>query len=533
MRDVFLSHVEEDAAIALEIAIRLEAAGYTTWCYEVDSVPGPSYLLQTGRAIEQAKAFLLLISSHSLSSRQVTQEVVRAHESGKSFLPVLCDVTHDDFQHRQQEWREAVGAATSIVLPAQGVSAMLPRLLSGLEALGLLPGALPDEARMTALRQALADRQQHAQSPAGKPDQFLSSSRSASHPQPGLSSTATISAAPRSSWTRWGLLAVSFCIAVGVLFTFHSWLSPQKEAELSTTSLPVSSSASTARQSSPLPSSQSMTTTSSASATLSSPSTPETSQEPAATGAGQLRATMRLTPDGPILSGYWRVYKAEGYDLGERQQVTSGAEGQFILPVGRYIVEAAYGDAKAEKAVEVQSGATTSVDMVLNAGQLRGVMKLSPAGPPISGYWRVYKAEGYDLGERQQVTYSAEGQFILPVGRYVLEATYGDAAQSKDVDVRPGQITTTEIILNAGQLRGTARLSANGAPVSGYWRVYKAEGYDLGERQQVTSGAKGQFTLPVGRYIVEVERGETKGHAEVAVQAGEVSNAEIVLGAAS
>jgi len=50
--DVFISHVEEDADSALEIALGLEEAGYTTWCYEGDSIPGPSYLIQTGQPVE-------------------------------------------------------------------------------------------------------------------------------------------------------------------------------------------------------------------------------------------------------------------------------------------------------------------------------------------------------------------------------------------------------------------------------------------------------------------------------------------------
>jgi len=106
MSDVFISHVEEDAEIALEIAFGLEEAGYTTWCYEVDNIPGPSYLIQTGQAVEEAKGLVLIISPHSLSSRQVTKEVIRAHETGKEFIPVLQDITHIEFQNRQPEWRD-------------------------------------------------------------------------------------------------------------------------------------------------------------------------------------------------------------------------------------------------------------------------------------------------------------------------------------------------------------------------------------------------------------------------------------------
>jgi hypothetical protein len=42
MPDIFISHVEEDSAVALQIAHGLEAVGYTTWYYERDSVPGLS-----------------------------------------------------------------------------------------------------------------------------------------------------------------------------------------------------------------------------------------------------------------------------------------------------------------------------------------------------------------------------------------------------------------------------------------------------------------------------------------------------------
>ena len=96
---IFVSHAADDARVALTIALGLENAGYSTWCFEVDSVPGVSYLVQIGEAIERASAVVLVISSLALHSRQVTIEVVRAHESDKPLLPVLIDVTHEQFQH--------------------------------------------------------------------------------------------------------------------------------------------------------------------------------------------------------------------------------------------------------------------------------------------------------------------------------------------------------------------------------------------------------------------------------------------------
>jgi hypothetical protein len=227
------------------------------------------------------------------------------------------------------------------------------------------------------------------------------------------------------------------------------------------------------------------------------------------------------------------VYKAEGFDLGERQQVTYTSEGNFTLPAGRYVVEAASGNAAQQEAVEIRPGEIKTLEIVLNAGQLRGLMKLTPSGPTVSGYWRVYKAEGFDLGERQQVAYSSEADFTLPAGRYVVEAASGNAAQQEAVEVRPGETTKMGIVLNAGQLRGTAQLTSDGPEVTGYWRVLKAEGYELGERQQVTYSSTAQFTLPAGRYVIEVERDNVKGQAEVTVQAGVVSKVNIILRAAS
>jgi len=139
MIDVFISHVEEDAGIAEEMAQGLEAAGYTAWYYERDAIPGPSYLIQTGKAVEEAGSIILVISANSLGSHQITKEVVRAHECDKHFIPVLRDVSHVEFQQRQPEWREAVGAATSIRIPPEGVSAILPRVIEGVRTLGTPP----------------------------------------------------------------------------------------------------------------------------------------------------------------------------------------------------------------------------------------------------------------------------------------------------------------------------------------------------------------------------------------------------------
>jgi eukaryotic-like serine/threonine-protein kinase len=145
---VFISHVEEDADVALGIALGLEKAGFRTWCYEVDCPPGPSYLLLTGQAVEGSSAVVLVVSADSLGSNQVTSEVVRGHESGRPFIPVLRSIRHVELQTRRPDWRAAIGAATSVRIPPEGAGSIVPRIVEGLTALGINPGKGADSARL-------------------------------------------------------------------------------------------------------------------------------------------------------------------------------------------------------------------------------------------------------------------------------------------------------------------------------------------------------------------------------------------------
>lgn len=139
MSEIFISHVEEDEGVALDLARALEATGYRTWYFERDSDPGPSYLVQVHHAIERCRAIVIVISPAAVRSHQMTVEVVRGHESGKPFLPVRAGITHAEFQQSQQEWRMALGASASLAIPPEGAVAVVPRLIRGLQGLGIEP----------------------------------------------------------------------------------------------------------------------------------------------------------------------------------------------------------------------------------------------------------------------------------------------------------------------------------------------------------------------------------------------------------
>jgi hypothetical protein len=140
---IFISHVEENRGTAEEIARGLQEQGYEAWSYETDTLPGPTYLSQVVDAIESASAMILIISPESLGSHQVAREIDVAHEMDRPIIPVLKDITHEKYIQRRPEWRLALGAYTSIAIPSEGVAAIMPRIVRGLEALGSAPGEAP------------------------------------------------------------------------------------------------------------------------------------------------------------------------------------------------------------------------------------------------------------------------------------------------------------------------------------------------------------------------------------------------------
>jgi type III secretion system-like peptide-binding chaperone/TIR domain-containing protein len=144
MADVFICHVEENEQLAAALAEGLEKAGVSCWYYERDSYPGPSYLVQTGDAIESCKAVVVLISSAAFETPlQMRSEIIQAYEAGKSFVPLLVDVTVPEFHERQPEWRRVIGSATAVRVPEGGASALMERLLKGLRSLGISEDASP------------------------------------------------------------------------------------------------------------------------------------------------------------------------------------------------------------------------------------------------------------------------------------------------------------------------------------------------------------------------------------------------------
>jgi len=117
-KKVFISYVQEDGAVAYEIAAGLESQGYSSWYYERDCPAGADYFEETHKAISDCEAMVIVISPRSLPSDQITREIVRAVESSKATFPLLLEVTHDDYAHRRPGWHQAMAAELEALVAA-------------------------------------------------------------------------------------------------------------------------------------------------------------------------------------------------------------------------------------------------------------------------------------------------------------------------------------------------------------------------------------------------------------------------------
>jgi hypothetical protein len=136
-KKVFVSYVEEDGGVAHEIAKQLEAHGYSSWYYERDCPAGADYFEETFKAISDCEAMAIIISPRSLPSDQITREIVRAVEANKATLPLLLDLTHDEYAHRRPGWKQAMAAANATRVRADQIATIIPALVAGLHAKGI------------------------------------------------------------------------------------------------------------------------------------------------------------------------------------------------------------------------------------------------------------------------------------------------------------------------------------------------------------------------------------------------------------
>lgn len=84
---LFVSHVSEDRAAAMEVVEELERRGVRCWIAPRDVNPGKPYDNEIAAAIEISRAMLLIFSEHCNESDYIRREVTVAGESQKVIIP--------------------------------------------------------------------------------------------------------------------------------------------------------------------------------------------------------------------------------------------------------------------------------------------------------------------------------------------------------------------------------------------------------------------------------------------------------------
>ncbi len=91
MPDIFISYSRKDSEQAEELAERLRTRGIDVWIDKSGIEAAKSWSKEIVRAIDECKAFVVLISSNSQESQNVSREVGIASESKKPMLPIALE----------------------------------------------------------------------------------------------------------------------------------------------------------------------------------------------------------------------------------------------------------------------------------------------------------------------------------------------------------------------------------------------------------------------------------------------------------
>jgi TolB-like protein len=89
--DVFVSYASQDMAVANSIVENLEQHGLKCWIAPRDVKPGAQYADAIVRAINEAKAVVLVMSGSAVDSAHVAREIERAASKRKPIIPFRID----------------------------------------------------------------------------------------------------------------------------------------------------------------------------------------------------------------------------------------------------------------------------------------------------------------------------------------------------------------------------------------------------------------------------------------------------------
>jgi TolB-like protein/Flp pilus assembly protein TadD len=135
--DVFVSYASQDAAVANSIVESLESRGLKCWLAPRDVKPGAQYADAIVRAINDARAIVLILSASATVSSHVGREIERAASKRKPIIPFRLDgaTLNPELEYflSNSQW---------IDVPKLGMPAALARLIEAVGQ-GSVPASQP------------------------------------------------------------------------------------------------------------------------------------------------------------------------------------------------------------------------------------------------------------------------------------------------------------------------------------------------------------------------------------------------------
>jgi len=109
--DVFISHSTQDGQAASAIKQHLQASGLKCWKAPDDINPGESWPSAIGRALGSCRTMVLVWSSNSLASKEVSKELTLAMRNGLTVIPFRIEdvqpTTEWDYHLANTHWMDA------------------------------------------------------------------------------------------------------------------------------------------------------------------------------------------------------------------------------------------------------------------------------------------------------------------------------------------------------------------------------------------------------------------------------------------
>jgi Ca-activated chloride channel homolog len=234
----------------------------------------------------------------------------------------------------------------------------------------------------------------------------------------------------------------------------------------------------------------------------------------------------------------WDVYSTEKNLEGKRTHITGtyDTKARFILPAGKYYVTAMRGNAKLNREVEVAAGKRNEAPFVLNAGLVKFAAILTQGKTPLDEgmRWDIYSIDKDLDGKRKHFggSYDADPLFTFNEGKYFVVAKNGNASVIGEIDIKAGKRIEPVLDLNAGIVKLVAKASTGNEISQGLrWDIYGTEKDLEGKRPHIGGSYDGTplFTLPAGKYAVEIKVGQAMSQAELEVKPGDSKQVEIAI----